>query len=222
RPSDFDVRRALVVLATLSFVGAAHADTFVGAGGPATFVIIPTPAATTAPATPSGPQTSMADLQSLWTGAGAAYGIPWQVLAAINKIESNFGRNMGPSSAGAIGWMQFMPSTWARWGIDANGDGVADPWNAADAIYSAAPNLGRAIFAYNHAGWYVNDVLSLASLYEGGGTGIVSTFEQMQQRLSAARGQLADVNAKLGSAAERARALARTEKGLLARAHASP
>ena len=48
---------------------------------------------------------------------------------------------MGPSSAGAIGWMQFMPDTWARWGVDANGDGLPDPWNAEDAIYSAARYL---------------------------------------------------------------------------------
>ena len=65
------------------------------------------------------------------------------MLAAINKIESNFGRNMGPSSAGAIGWMQFMPSTWLRWGVDANGDGVADPWNAYDAVFSAARYLAE-------------------------------------------------------------------------------
>ena len=82
------------------------------------------------------------------------------MLAAINKVESNFGRNMGPSSAGAIGWMQFMPSTWLRWGTDANGDGTADPWNPVDAIYSAARYLAasgaasdirQAVFSYNHA-----------------------------------------------------------------------
>ena len=67
--------------------------------------------------------------------------MPWNVLAAINKIESNFGRNMGPSSAGAIGWMQFMPSTWLRWGTDADGNGIADPWNPVDAVYSAARYL---------------------------------------------------------------------------------
>ena len=72
---------------------------------------------------------------------GRGYGVPWNVLAAINKIESNFGRNMGPSSAGAIGWMQFMPSTWLRWGTDADGNGVADPWNPVDAVYSAARYL---------------------------------------------------------------------------------
>ena len=86
----------------------------------------------TPPAWPQ--QLSVRQLLGVWQRAGAAYGIPWQVLAAINKVESNFGRNMGPSSAGAVGWMQFMPATWLRWGIDANGDGVADPWNAEDAI----------------------------------------------------------------------------------------
>jgi len=54
---------------------------------------------------------SYEELLSLWHRAGDTYGVPWQVLAAINKIESDFGRNMGPSSAGAVGWMQFMPDT---------------------------------------------------------------------------------------------------------------
>ncbi|MDX6369915.1 MAG: hypothetical protein QOG93_1417, partial [Gaiellaceae bacterium] len=80
---------------------------------------------------PASPQVlALPALHLLWQRASAAYGIPWQVLAAINKIESNFGQNMGPSSAGAVGWMQFMPSTWLRWGVDADGDGIADPWNA--------------------------------------------------------------------------------------------
>jgi murein DD-endopeptidase MepM/ murein hydrolase activator NlpD len=115
---------------------------------------------------------SYAQLLDLWQRAGAAYGVPWQILAAINRIESDFGRNMGPSSAGALGWMQFMPSTWEMWGTDANGDGVADPWNPEDAVYSAArylaaagaqEDLYRAVYAYNQADWYVNDVLELAS-----------------------------------------------------------
>src|ERR671924_769967 len=65
---------------------------------------------------------SYAELSGLWQRAGAAYGIPWQVLAAINKIESNFGRNMGPSSAGAGGGMQFIPSTLGPWGVHPHGD----------------------------------------------------------------------------------------------------
>jgi len=123
-------------------------------------------------------QRSYAQLLELWKSAGAAYGVPWEVLGAINKIESNFGRNMGPSSAGALGWMQFMPSTWMRWGTDADGDGVANPWDPEDGIYSAArylaaagadEDLYRAIFAYNHADWYVKDVLELAQVFAGGG-----------------------------------------------------
>ena len=72
-------------------------------------------------------QLSYDELQTLWVRAGALYAIPWQVLAAINQIESNFGRNMGPSSAGAVGWMQFIPDTWLRWGMNGSGDGIADP-----------------------------------------------------------------------------------------------
>jgi murein DD-endopeptidase MepM/ murein hydrolase activator NlpD len=121
---------------------------------------------------------SYAQLLELWRAAGAAYGVPWEVLGAVNKIESNFGRNMGPSSAGAVGWMQFMPSTWARWGTDGDGDGLANPWDPEDAVYAAArylaasgarEDLARAIFAYNHADWYVRDVLELASVFAGGG-----------------------------------------------------
>jgi murein DD-endopeptidase MepM/ murein hydrolase activator NlpD len=134
------------------------------------------PTWTTPPAQPV--QLSSDQLLGVWTSAGQAYGVPWNVLAAINKIESNFGRNMGPSSAGAIGWMQFMPSTWLRWGTDADGNGTADPWNPVDAIYSAARYLAasgaasdirQAVFSYNHAEWYVNDVMEVAQLYGSSG-----------------------------------------------------
>jgi murein DD-endopeptidase MepM/ murein hydrolase activator NlpD len=115
---------------------------------------------------------SYGQLLTLWKQAGDGYGIPWQVLGAINEIESNFGQNMGPSSAGAVGWMQFMPSTWMRWGMDADGDGLANPWDPEDAVFAAARYLAaagahesieRGIFAYNHAQWYVDDVLALAA-----------------------------------------------------------
>ena len=96
------------------------------------------------------------------------------VLAGINAVETAFGTNLGPSSAGAVGWMQFMPETWAMYGVDANGDGVADPNNPEDAIYAAARYLSAAgmpadvwgaIFAYNHADWYVEEVLQNAGCY---------------------------------------------------------
>jgi hypothetical protein len=121
-------------------------------------------------ATSSDP--GLARLGVLWRVAGATYGVPWSVLAAINEIESNYGSNLGPSSAGAVGWMQFLPSTWQLYGVDADGNGIADPASPADAIFSAArylaaagasTDLRRAIFAYNHADWYVNEVLGRAA-----------------------------------------------------------
>jgi hypothetical protein len=93
------------------------------------------------------------------------------ILAGLTKVESDFGRDLSTSSAGAVGWTQFLPSTWQRYGVDADGDGRADPMNPADAIFSAANYLRasgapadwrRALFAYNHAGWYVDKVLRTA------------------------------------------------------------
>jgi hypothetical protein len=113
----------------------------------------------------------------IYQGASAQYGLGPQgpaVLAGINAVETAFGTNLGPSSAGAVGWMQFMPSTWTTYGVDANGDGVADPNNPEDAIYAAARYLSAAgmptdtyaaIYAYNHADWYVEEVLANAGCY---------------------------------------------------------
>jgi hypothetical protein len=114
-------------------------------------------------------------LLPIYRAAEAVYGVPWQVLAAINSIESDFGRNPGVSSAGARGWMQFMPQTWSAYGTDANRDGAADPYNPIDAVFSAArylraagaeEDLRAAIYAYNHAGWYVQAVLARADAIE--------------------------------------------------------
>jgi Transglycosylase SLT domain len=115
-------------------------------------------------------------LLPIYQAAGIQYDVPWQVLAAINEIETDYGLNLSVSSAGAVGWMQFMPATWKEWGVDANGDGVADPYNPVDAIFTAArylhaagasKNLSQAIFAYNHADWYVQSVLLRAKLIGG-------------------------------------------------------
>ena len=83
-------------------------------------------------------------LLPIYQAAGTAYGIPWQVLAAINEVETDYGRDLNVSSAGAEGWMQFLPSTWAQYGVDANGDGFQDPYNPADAIFAAARYLKAA------------------------------------------------------------------------------
>jgi hypothetical protein len=113
-------------------------------------------------------------LLPIYQACGTEYGIPWEVLASINKIETAFGTNVGPSTAGAVGWMQFLPSSWEMYGVDANGDGRKDPYNPVDAICAAAHylkvaggsnDLYQAIFAYNHADWYVQEVLLYARSY---------------------------------------------------------
>jgi hypothetical protein len=115
-------------------------------------------------------------LLPIYQAAGIQYGVRWEVLAGINEIETDYGRNLNVSSAGAVGWMQFMPATWKTWGVDANNDGKRDPYNPVDAIFAAARylkaagaqnNLRQAIFAYNHAGWYVDSVMLRARLIAG-------------------------------------------------------
>ncbi len=113
-------------------------------------------------------------LLPIYQACGTEYGIPWEVLASINRIETAFGTNLNVSSAGALGWMQFIPSTWEMYGVDANNDGRKDPYNPVDAICAAAnylnaaggqEDISRAIFAYNHADWYVDEVLLYARQY---------------------------------------------------------
>ena len=115
-------------------------------------------------------------LLPIYQAAGIEYGVRWEVLAAINEVETNYGRNLNVSSAGALGWMQFMPQSWETFGVDGNKDGVKDPYNPVDAIFAAANYLDRAgaqedlrkaIFAYNHADWYVDMVLVRARMIAG-------------------------------------------------------
>ncbi len=164
----------------------------------------PSPQQTFVPPTtliPSIPSSSCAAagvppvLIPIYQRAAAAYGLGPQgaaVLAGINEVETAFGTNLNVSSAGAVGWMQFMPETWAGYGVDANGDGVKDPFNPEDAIYAAASYLSAAgmpadtygaIYAYNHADWYVAEVLANASCYApqlGGSAGSLIAAPQLQ------------------------------------------
>jgi hypothetical protein len=130
----------------------------------------------------------------IYQRAAAAYGLGPQgaaVLAGINEIETAFGSNLNVSSAGAMGWMQFIPSSWEAYGVDANGDGVRDPYNPEDAIYAAARYLSAAgmptdtydaIYAYNHADWYVADVLANAACYSDiGGSAFGGSFSLTPQ-----------------------------------------
>ena len=247
-------RLAAAVGLALALAGSASADTFrvVAAPSDNVFSVVPTatsgaPALFPSPDLPNSPGSisfpdslrsyplvpetrTYAQLLDLWQQAGAAYGVPWQVLASINKIESNFGRNMGPSSAGAIGWMQFMPSTWERWGVDGNGDGVANPWTPEDAIPAAArylaasgggSDVSRAVFSYNHAQWYVDEVLQLAQLFGAGGVDATFNLDKLQISLDNTRAVVVQTNRKLVKALRTVRALAGHERKIQRRAEAT-
>jgi transglycosylase-like protein with SLT domain len=141
------------------------------------------------PSVSCGPGAVPAVLIPIYQRAAEAYGLGPQgpsILAAINEIETAFGTNLNVSSAGAVGWMQFMPETWDGYGVDANGDGVADPYDPEDAIFAAANYLSAsgapgdwygAIFAYNHADWYVADVLANAECFGQLGNAVAGAFD---------------------------------------------
>lgn len=121
-------------------------------------------------------------LVPIYEQAAARYGLGEEgpsILAAINEVETDFGANPSTSVAGAQGWMQFEPKTWATYGVDANGDGKKDIDNPWDAIFAAANYLHAsgapgdwhaAILSYNHAEWYVAEVLADAHRFAGAST----------------------------------------------------
>jgi cell wall-associated NlpC family hydrolase len=117
-------------------------------------------------------------------------GLPWSVLAGIGEVESDHGRSglpgvrSGANSAGAEGPMQFEPATFSEFAVSADPGQPLTPYDPADAIYTAAAMLcasgarggtpagiEQAVFAYNHAQWYVTDVMAWAARYaaQGGG-----------------------------------------------------
>ena len=129
-------------------------------------------------------------LLPIYQAAGIQYGVRWEVLAAINEIETDYGRNLNVSSAGALGWMQFMPATWKQYGVDANQDGRrirttrstrSSPPRATCKAAGAEQDLRRAIFAYNHADWYVDSVLLRARVIGGLPTDLVGSLTGLTQ-----------------------------------------
>jgi hypothetical protein len=129
-------------------------------------------------------------LLPIYQAAAVQYGLPWQVLAAINEVETNFGTDLAVSSAGAVGWMQFMPETWLQYGVDALGAGYADPYNPVDAIFAAArylhaagasSNLRGAILAYNHSEAYAESVLLRARLFASYPSSAIATLTGLSE-----------------------------------------
>jgi len=136
---------------------------------------------------PAGSTPIPSQLIPIYEQAAAKYNLGpegWGYLAAINEVETDFGRNMSTSSAGAIGWMQFEPGTWQRYGQAVNHTGPPNPYDPWDAIFAAGDYLSAsgapgdwpaAIYTYNHASWYVDKVTQLAQQYlEASGTTYVS------------------------------------------------
>ena len=159
---------------------------------------------------------AQAKLGPTWRAAGKHFGISWRILAAITKVESSYGCDMGPSSAGAVGWTQFMPATWSQWGMDADGDHKADPNNSVDAIFSSARYLKangapgdyqKALLAYNHAQWYVDKVLDISHQFKDFSSAqfdqmakIARQYSLLEDRLHGAREQLEQLESKTAKA----------------------
>jgi hypothetical protein len=132
----------------------------------------------------------------------------YSIIAAVHLIESNFGRSTlpgvasGANHAGAAGPGQFLAATWAAYGVDADGDGSRDVYSVPDSVFgtanylhaSGAPgNWHDALFAYNHAEWYVEDVeaeaakigseveVVCATLSPSGGSAALRQFQTLNQ-----------------------------------------
>lgn len=90
-------------------------------------------------------QAQPSNYDDVYKQAGAKYGVPWEILYGLHLTETGCrdGAIFNHSGSGARGPMQFMPGTWSAYGVDGNGDGVADIDNAVDAIHGAANFIAK-------------------------------------------------------------------------------
>jgi hypothetical protein len=173
---------ALILLAVAAVAPSSDPVTDVGLGGG---VAAAAEGALDAAPTPAAErQIPPAYLAWYMDAARTCPGLPWTVLAGIGTVESDSGQSRlpgihsGANYAGAEGPMQFLPGTFASYAVNADPGRPLSPYNPADAIYTAAAMLcasgarggspsgiEQAVFAYNHAGWYVEDVMNLAGSY---------------------------------------------------------
>jgi hypothetical protein len=158
-------------------------------------IVVITGAASASSSPPSPSAAALADIPGnllpVYQAAAKRCGMPWAVVAAVGKVESDHGRSTaqgvqsGANFAGAAGPMQFLAGTWDAYGVDGNGDGVANVYDPLDAIHGAAnylcatgagdpARLRKAIWHYNHAEWYVNKVLAQAAEYEAAAASAVA------------------------------------------------
>jgi soluble lytic murein transglycosylase-like protein len=142
--------------------------------------ITPAPPAAQPAALPEPVPTPIPGERQTWIplarkAAATCPGLPSSVLVAIGHVESSLGLQTWTSSAGAVGPMQFLPSTWAAYGVDGDGDGSTDIMNPVDAVHGAArllcangggdpDRLASALWNYNHSDDYVRHVIALSRL----------------------------------------------------------
>ena len=126
------------------------------------------------PIVAAAPRVLPAEYQSYVSAAAACPGLDPMILVAIHDVETGRDARGETSSAGAIGPMQFLPDTWAAYGVDADHDGTVDVHNLTDALAGATRLLcrngvadpatrGTAIWNYNHSWGYVRAVLIRAA-----------------------------------------------------------
>jgi cell wall-associated NlpC family hydrolase len=148
---------------------------------------------------------------ALYQEAATELGMPWELLAAVGKVESDHGRNPDcwqPNAAGAVGPMQFLPATFAEYDL---ASGSADPSidDPRDAIYAAAAmlvdnnvrhNPRQALYAYNHSSSYVDEVLGWAAIYQGqDGSALAGDAVSVGAPTAAAAGTVSYALAQLGT-----------------------
>lgn len=176
---------ALMVVPTLF-----GASQFMFGGGAGSGGCVDVSQAGAQPAAATDARAIPANYLDLYKKAGDRYGIPWNVLAGIGKVETSHGTSKlpgvskGENYAGAGGPMQFLQPTFDSFGVDGDKDGKKDRYDPDDAIPSAAAYLKHngaparmrtAIFQYNHSWDYVNLVLDWAKKYVGGDFKVVQS-----------------------------------------------